>query len=134
MTFEYGGPLTLFEVAGRQIAEQWIDELSEWEEDLPPGGMPSDINLTRLIEWSANIVGLVAAYETTVHLADQWGYPPRTEREAMLEAMRGARRQVCRKVTEVWETAKEHEEAQRTVQANNLESRLELALSGGGGA
>jgi hypothetical protein len=134
MTLEYGGRLTLFEVYGRQIAEQWIDELNEWEEDLPPGRLPSDANLARLIEWSGTIVGMVTAAETATAFALAFGYPPRAEREETLEAMRDARRRACLKTRQVWELAREHEELRRAVEENNLEGRLEDALAGVGGA
>lgn len=82
---------TEFEFFGRVLAQNWKDDLEEWDAKLPRGVVPDSFDFGRLLQWALDVGHARRTYEALARdprvsmrdeLADTLGWLEKAEREA----------------------------------------------------
>ncbi len=116
-----GATYTPYEAVGRLLASSWKDELEKWDEEIPPGEVPSLFVFGRLFEWGTGIVGTKTLYEA---IARDAYVTVREELQDTLRLMEEASQAAGRKFIRVYEPVKTWKEFQKIVKENDLEAIL----------
>jgi transcriptional regulator with XRE-family HTH domain len=110
-----------YEAFGLLLASYWRDELEKWDEEIPPGEVPSLFVFGRLFEWGVGIVSTKTLYEER---AKDGHDTQRTEFQNTLRLMEEASQAAGRKFIRVYEPVKTWKEFQKIVKENDLEAIL----------
>ncbi len=110
-----------FEIFGRVLAQNWKDDLEDWEAKIPPGEIPDLFDFGRLVQWASDVLHTRSMYQM---LARDPRVLKRKELEDTLGVLETAEREAFGMVGKAFEPAKTLAEFRNIWEANDLDALM----------